>query len=115
MYAASKGFLEALARGLDNNELFFGAPTRVRFTYLMVGMVHSDNHAAPMALSLTVPTSAKFAWYLVESIGCGRRMTTPYLVHGIQYWLMRMSGERAVDEGMAQRMQVFMAQAAKAK
>ncbi|KAI1795279.1 NAD(P)-binding protein [Ganoderma leucocontextum] len=114
MCAASKGFLRALARGLDNDELFFGVPTGVRFAYLAVGAVHSDNHPAPMPPSLAVPTSARFAWWLVESIGCGRRRFAPYLVHAMQ-WLMQMSGDRAVDQGMAQRMQELMMEAEKGK
>nr|VWO94143.1 3-oxoacyl-reductase [Ganoderma boninense] len=116
MYAASKGFLRALARALSNDERFFGVggvPSRVQFTYLSVGAVHSANHPAPMPPSLAVPTSARFAWWLVETVGCGRRHVVPYLVHALQYGLMRMSGERAVDEGMAERMRVLMERAAK--
>ncbi|PIL26440.1 hypothetical protein GSI_12198 [Ganoderma sinense ZZ0214-1] len=115
LYAAAKGFLKALTRGLDNDELFFGTPTGVRFMYLSVGAVHSDNHPAPMQPSLGVPTSARFAWWLVESIGCGRRNVVPYLVHAVQYWLMQKSGNRVVDRGMAQKMKELMAQAAKRK
>ncbi|KAM5539656.1 hypothetical protein V8D89_006765 [Ganoderma adspersum] len=115
MYAASKGFLKALTGGLANDELLLGAPTAVQFTYLSVGAVHSDNHRAPMPPSLAVPTSTRFAWWLVQSIGCGRRTAVPYFVHAVQYWLMQKSGERVVDEGMAKKIHGLMEQAAKRK
>ncbi len=115
MYSASKNFLKALARGLDDDEQFFGTPTGVHFTYLTVGGVHSDNSPAPIQPSLVVPTSARFAWSVVESIGCGRRVMTPYVVHAVRHWLIQMPGERAVDQNMAQMMQGQIALAAKEK
>ncbi|KAM5534142.1 hypothetical protein V8D89_012162 [Ganoderma adspersum] len=70
-YGAAKAFLKALARGLDNDEVLLGTTTRVRFAYLIVGVVHSAHHPTPSPLSVWVPTSPRFAWSVVESIGCG--------------------------------------------
>lgn len=113
MYAATKGFLRVLTPGPDNDELVFGAPTGVRSTYLSVGTVHSDNHPTPMPPNLGVPSSARFAWWLVESIGCGRKDVVPYIVHAMQYWLTKKSGDQVVDREMARKMQELMALAAK--
>ncbi|KAI0685984.1 NAD-P-binding protein [Cerioporus squamosus] len=88
VYAASKGFLESLTRGLDNDELFFDGPTGVRYTYLAVAAVHSDNHEAPIATSVTTPTTERFAKGIVARAGCGRRRVAPYWVHAImQYFI----------------------------
>ena len=115
LYAASKGFLQALVRGLDNDEAHFGKPTGVRFTYLAVGAVHSDNHEAPILPSLTVPTSARFGRAVVESIGCGRRRIAPYYVHAMQSWSVGVMGETLVDMMSAQEMELLIKQAAKGK
>ncbi|KAI1786748.1 NAD(P)-binding protein [Ganoderma leucocontextum] len=115
IYAASKGFLQALTRGLDNDERFFGVPTGVSFTYLAVGAVHSDNHDAPILPSLTVPTSARFGRAVVESIGCGRRRIAPYYMHAMQSWSVGVIGESVVDAMSAQEMKGLIAQATKEK
>ena len=86
IYAASKGFVKALARGLDNDELFFGAPTGVRVSYLSVGSVRSENHVVPMAQSLRTPSSDTFARALVAQIGTGGRVVTPYWPHAMIKW-----------------------------
>ncbi|KAI1797399.1 NAD(P)-binding protein [Ganoderma leucocontextum] len=101
---ASKGFLQSLARGLDND-----APTGLRFTYLAVGAVHSDNRPSSTPPSLTVPTSVRFAWSVVESIGYGRRRIVPYIVHAVQFC------DRAVDLIQARTMQSLIARSAKRK
>ena len=112
LYAASKGFLQSLTRGLDNDEQFFGKPTGVRFTYLAVGAVHSDNHDAPMPPSLTVPTSARFARAVVETVGCGRRRIAPYHVHAVQSYFVQVAGEVITDSMSAQEMRGLIKQAA---
>lgn len=115
LYAASKGFLQALTRGLDNDEQFFGKPTGVRFTYLAVGAVHSDNHDAPMPPSLTVPTSQRFARAVVESVGCGRRRIAPYYIHAVQSWSVGVMGHWVVDSMSAKEMESLIGQAEKGK
>ena len=50
IYAASKGFVKALSRGLDNDELFFGAPTGVRVSYLSVGSVRSSCQSSALQI-----------------------------------------------------------------
>ena len=115
IYAASKGFLQSLTRGLDNDELFFDGPTGVRFSYLAVGAVHSDNHDAPIPTSVSVPTSARFARALVDTIGCGRRRVAPFWVHAAQSWSVGLIGERVADSISAQEMQVLIARAEKGK
>ncbi|PIL32195.1 hypothetical protein GSI_05440 [Ganoderma sinense ZZ0214-1] len=115
LYAASKGFLQALTRGLDNDEEFFARPTGVHFTYLVVGAVHSDNHDVPMSPSLTVPTSARFARAVVEAVGCGRRRIAPYYVHAVQSYFVELVGERITDNMSAQEMGGLIKQAVKAR
>ncbi|EJF56521.1 NAD(P)-binding protein [Dichomitus squalens LYAD-421 SS1] len=118
IYAASKGFLESLARGLDNDEQFLGVddrPTGVRFGYLSVGAVHSDNHDAPMPPSLTTPTSARFARALVDAVGCGRRRVAPYWVHAVLSWLVELGPESVADAASAQEMRGLIARAEKGK
>ncbi|EJF56519.1 NAD(P)-binding protein, partial [Dichomitus squalens LYAD-421 SS1] len=116
IYAASKGFLESLARGLDNDEQFLGVddrPTGVRFGYLSVGAVHSDNHDAPMPPSLTTPTSARFARALVDAMGCGRRRVAPYWMHAVLSWLVELGPESVADAASAQEMRGLIARAEK--
>ncbi|KAI0706759.1 hypothetical protein C8T65DRAFT_519729, partial [Cerioporus squamosus] len=81
IYAASKGFLESLTRGLDNDELFFDGPTGVRYTYLAVGPVHAENQETPMAENFRTPSCETFAKAVVARTGCGRRRVAPYAVH----------------------------------
>ncbi len=114
IYAASKGFLESLVRGLDNDECFFDKPTGVRFTYLVVGSVHSDNHAAPMPPSLVTPTSAKFAKAILARIGCGRRRVAPYVIHAVQQWIVESVGESVVDKASAEEMKTIIKRGQKA-
>ncbi|TBU42602.1 NAD(P)-binding protein [Dichomitus squalens] len=118
IYAASKGFLESLARGLDNDEEFLGAddrPTGVRFGYLVVGSVHSENNETLMPPSLTTPTSARFARALVDAVGCGSRRVAPYWVHAVVAWLAELGPESVADVVSAQEMRELIAGAEKGK
>ncbi len=102
LYAASKGFLQSLTRGLDNDERYFGPPTGVRFTYLAVGAVHSDNHDVPIPQSLMMPTSARFGRAVVEAVGCGRRRIAPYYIHAVELWCVGVMEQRLLDSMSAQ-------------
>ncbi|KAI0706777.1 hypothetical protein C8T65DRAFT_651965 [Cerioporus squamosus] len=114
VYAASKGFLESLTRGLDNDELFFDGPTGVRYIYLAVGAVNSENHAAPMAVSLSTPTCEKFARGIIHTTGCGRRRVAPYWVHAtMQYFLQDVLGDVVIDKASAEEMRVLIARTRK--
>ncbi|RPD54338.1 NAD-P-binding protein [Lentinus tigrinus ALCF2SS1-7] len=114
VYAASKGFLESLTRGLDNDELFFDDPTGVRYTYLAVGAVNSENHEAPMAVSLSTPTSETFARGIINRAGCGRRRVAPYWVHAVmQYFLQDVLGDGMIDEAGAAEMKSLIARSKK--
>ncbi|KAI1784939.1 NAD(P)-binding protein [Ganoderma leucocontextum] len=118
IYAASKAFLETLARGLDNDELFFDAPTGVRFMYLAMHGVRSDSHDALIPPSWKAPTSARFACALVESVGCGRRRVAPYVGHAVQGWLtqsLQAFGHKVVDSRSARIAQLVMARAGKGR
>ncbi|TBU52728.1 NAD(P)-binding protein [Dichomitus squalens] len=109
---------QSLARGLDNDEQFLGVddrPTGVRFGYLSVGAVHSDNHDAPMPPSLTTPTSVRFARALVDAVGCGRRRVAPYWVHAVLSWLVELGPESVADAASAQEMRGLIARAEKGK
>ncbi|KAH9933632.1 NAD(P)-binding protein [Epithele typhae] len=92
IYAASKGYLRALARGLDNDELYFskedGAPTGVRFAYLAVGGVHCESHLTPMPVSLVTPHRNSLARNLVRLSGAqdGSRVLAPWHVHAMVRW-----------------------------
>ena len=114
-YGAAKAFLKAFARALDNDEMLLGTPTRVRFAYLIVGVVHSAHHPTPSPPSIWVPTSPRFAWSLVESIGCGRRAITPYAAHAVRHWLLQVWGDRLADLATRRHVQMLAAEAAKGK
>ncbi|KAI9056800.1 NAD-P-binding protein [Trametes sanguinea] len=111
IYAASKRFLEALTRGLDNDELFFDGPTGVRFTYLAVGPVNSAS--MPQKPSLNTPTSERFAKAIIARTGCGRRRIAPYPMHAISQVVVEALGQRTVDYYTAEEMKVLIKQYAK--
>ncbi|KAL7279411.1 NAD-P-binding protein [Trametes coccinea BRFM310] len=113
IYAASKRFLEALTRGLDNDELFFDGPTGVRFTYLAVGPVNSASmHQKP---SLNTPTSERFAKAIIARTGCGRRRVAPYAMHAISKVVVEALGQRTVDYYTAEEMKVLIKHYAKSE
>ena len=114
IYAASKGFLRSLVRGLDNDELYFGAPSGVRFSYLAVGSVHSDNHVTPMKPSLRTPTSDAFARELVARSGAAR-LVTPYTMHRVILWFTQnLMPDRKLDDFSAQEMKALLVEAGEA-
>ncbi|RDX44023.1 NAD-P-binding protein [Lentinus brumalis] len=116
VYAATKGFLESLTRGLDNDEMFFDGPTGVRYTYLAVAAVHSDNHEAPIATSVTTPTTETFAKCIIKRTGCGRRRVAPYWVHAVmQYFIHDVMSDGMIDQAGAEEMRGLIAQAKKGK
>ncbi|KAL1949766.1 hypothetical protein VTO73DRAFT_8647 [Trametes versicolor] len=106
IYAASKRFLEALVRGLDNDEQNFEQPTGVRFTYLAVGPVNSAS--MPQKPSLNTPTSEQFARAIVRRTGCGRRRVAPYWMHSVSTFVVGGLGERTVDYYTAQEMKTLI-------
>ncbi|PCH40817.1 NAD(P)-binding protein [Wolfiporia cocos MD-104 SS10] len=100
VYAASKSFLIALTRGLDNDERVWGAPTGIRFEYLAVGQVQSNS--LRVQASLSSPTSERFAKAVVAHLGCGWRRYAPWMPHAVMQWAMEFLGEKAVDMFTAQ-------------
>lgn len=106
IYAASKRFLEALVRGLDNDEQNFEQPTGVRFTYLAVGPVNSAS--MPQKPSLNTPTSEQFARAIIRRTGCGRRRVAPYWMHAVSTFAVGGLGERTVDYYTAQEMKTLI-------
>ncbi|EPS94306.1 NAD-binding protein [Fomitopsis schrenkii] len=99
-YAATKGFLATLSRGLDNDEQLWGTPTGVRFEYLSVGNVSTPGN--PQDVSLMTPSAAAFAKALVDKIGCGKRFYTPSRPHAILGSAAAVLPERTVDAIAAQ-------------
>ena len=114
LYAASKGFLESLAHGLDNDEMFFDGPTGVRYTYLVAGPVHSDNNDSPMGENFRTPSCEKFAKAVIARTGCGKRRIAPWPVHAFLLWFMgNILGEAAVDRFSAQEIHSLIEQSRK--
>ncbi|KAI0759584.1 NAD-P-binding protein [Trametes elegans] len=113
IYASSKRFLEALARGMDTDERYFDAPTGVRFAYLAVGPVHSNS--MPQAPSLNTPTSETFAKAIVATAGCGYRRYAPYAMHSIAKTVVAALGERVVDYYTAREMKTLIETFAKSQ
>ncbi|EPS95967.1 hypothetical protein FOMPIDRAFT_1025550 [Fomitopsis schrenkii] len=112
VYSATKAFLQVLARGLDNEERLWGAPSGVRFAYLDLGPVNSaSNHLAP---SLISPSSPAFARTLVDKIGCGRRDYAPYIVHALMASVESLLPEGWVDRWYVKLMSDVHAAADKA-
>ncbi len=107
IYAASKRFLEALVRGLDNDEQNFEQPTGVRFTYLAVGPVHTAS-MPPQRPGLNTPTSEQFARAIVQRTGCGRRRVAPYAMHAVSTFVVGGLGDRTVDYYTAQEMKTLI-------
>lgn len=95
-YAATKAFLAALSRGLDNDEQYWGTPTGVRFEYISVGNVSSA--ANPQDVDFMTPSSPAFAKALVGSIGCGKRNYTPSFPHAILAGLASLLPEKTMDK-----------------
>ncbi|EPS95966.1 hypothetical protein FOMPIDRAFT_1025549, partial [Fomitopsis schrenkii] len=91
-YAATKGFLATLSRGLDNDEQLWGTPTGVRFEYLSVGNVSTPGN--PQDVSLMTPSAPAFA---KATIGCGKRFYTPSLPHAILGSATAVLPERTTD------------------
>lgn len=112
VYSASKAFLRALARGLDNDERFWGAPTGVRFAYLALGEVRTHTHDS--AHSAASPSAECLAQALVARTGCGRRAYTPYMWHAILQWLLGFLPETTVDDYAAEAMAEVFARRKKA-
>ncbi|KAI0749954.1 NAD(P)-binding protein [Daedaleopsis nitida] len=108
IYAASKGFLLSLARGLDNDECLLAAPSGVRFCYLAVGSVHSENHTIPMPPTLSTPTSEDFAKSIIARLGCGQRCVTPYAVHSALQWMVGLMSDSSVDKFSADQMATML-------
>ncbi|KAH9902486.1 NAD-P-binding protein [Cubamyces lactineus] len=106
IYAASKRFLEALTRGLDNDEHYFDGPTGVRFTYLAVGPVNSAS--MPQKPSLNTPTSEQFAKAIIARTGCGLRRVAPYAMHAISQVVVEALGQRTVDYYTAEEMKTLI-------
>ncbi|KZT06414.1 NAD(P)-binding protein [Laetiporus sulphureus 93-53] len=100
LYAASKSFLRALARGLDNDERVWGTPSGVKFEYLAVGQVQSNSVRTPA--TLVCPTSERFAKAMVSRMGCGLRRYAPYMPHAVMQWAIELMGEKMVDHYTAQ-------------
>lgn len=94
-YAATKAFLAALSRGLDNDEQYWGRSTGVRFAYISVGNVSSAGN--PQDVNVMTPSSPAFAKALVSSIGCGKRYYTPSLPHAVLGWLATVLPEKTMD------------------
>lgn len=94
-YAATKAFLAALSRGLDNDEQYWGAPSGVRFEYISVGSVSTASN--PQDVSFMRPSSPAFAKALVKSIGCGKRNYSPSLPHAILTWFVTLLPEKTMD------------------
>ncbi|KAI0636137.1 NAD-P-binding protein [Trametes polyzona] len=111
IYASSKRFLEALARGLDNDEHYFDGPTGVRFTYLAVGAVNSAS--MPQKPSLNTPTSDVFGRAIVARTGCGRRRVAPYWMHAVSQVVVEALGERTVDYYTAKEMKALITEFSK--
>jgi len=95
IYGATKSFLKALARGLDNDERVWGAPTGVRFEYLVTGQVQSNSMR--LKATLDTPTSETYAKAIVGRMGCGRTKYCPYWVHAMQQWFSEVLGETTQD------------------
>ncbi|PCH40815.1 NAD(P)-binding protein [Wolfiporia cocos MD-104 SS10] len=102
VYAASKAFLHALSRGLDNDERVWGTPSGVQFAYLAVGSVTSNSNR--VTSSLVSPTASRFAKALVSRIGCGKRSYAPWLPHAAMQWLIELLPVSMVDRLVAAEM-----------
>ena len=113
VYAASKGFLHSLVRGLDNDELYLTPPSGVRFAYLVVGSVHSDNHAAPSPVGFMTPTSEAFAKSIIARTGCGRRRVAPDPIHAAVQWVVSAMGHAVTDKASAEEMRDIIRRANK--
>ncbi|KZT70379.1 NAD(P)-binding protein [Daedalea quercina L-15889] len=96
IYSASKSFLKALTRALDNDERVWGTPTGVHFEYLLTGQVQSNSMR--LATSLVTPASETYAKAIVARMGCGWRAYCPYWIHAAQKWFMDIVGEGVQDK-----------------
>ncbi|KZT70375.1 NAD(P)-binding protein [Daedalea quercina L-15889] len=101
-YSASKAFLRALSRALDNDEQLWGTPSGVRFACITVGEVQSNSHKA--TASLVCPTADRFAKAVVARIGCERRQYTPWMPHAMLNWVTGLLPEYVLDKTVATAM-----------
>ncbi|KAI0727288.1 NAD(P)-binding protein [Fomitopsis betulina] len=108
-YSASKAFVRALSRALDNDEQLWDAPSGVRFACITVGEVQSNSHKA--RASLVCPTADRFARAVVARIGCGRRLYTPWMPHAMLNWVTGLLPEHILNKTVAEAMHKTMVKA----
>ena len=114
VYAASKGFLRSLVRGLDNDERYFARPSGVRFVYYAVGSVHSDNHTATLAVNFRTPPAHVFARQLVARAGAPGRVIVPYTIHAVvKFFVDNLVPEGTLDDMTAAEMKMLIEEAQK--
>ncbi|GBE87549.1 Very-long-chain 3-oxoacyl-CoA reductase [Sparassis crispa] len=102
VYGASKAFIRAVTRGLDNDERTWGQPSGVRFSYLSVASVVTSSNRGDVTTS--APSADQFAKALVSSIGCGYRSYAPWMVHAATLWVLGAVREGVVDNMMIKEM-----------
>ncbi|KAH9927259.1 NAD-P-binding protein [Fomitopsis serialis] len=102
VYAATKGFLAVLTRGLDNDERRWGTPSGVEFEYLAVASVATAGN--PQNVTMSAPSAEQFGRALVNKAGCGKRYYTPWMAHAIMVWAVGLLPEGVVDGFVAQMM-----------
>ncbi|KAF9813560.1 hypothetical protein IEO21_05492 [Rhodonia placenta] len=102
VYAASKAFLRTLSRSLENDEKVWGAPTGVKFAYLIVGEVQTNGQ--PCEETIMSPSADTFAKALVAKVGCGRKAYAPYMPHALGQWVLSILPEGIADSFVADNM-----------
>ncbi|KAL6305816.1 NAD(P)-binding protein [Sparassis latifolia] len=107
LYASSKRFLQALARGLDVDERVWDGASGVRFEYAAVGEVRSQTH--PVQIRVSSPSAERFARSLVKRVGCGWRRYAPYMPHAYMQWIVELLGETVVEKYVVKEIDQILA------
>ena len=94
-YGATKAFLKQMSGALASDERFRNPRNNVTTMYVIVGSVASGSHKiSPTFFS---PSSEVYAKALVDKIGCGKRVISPYLPHALQMFFVRSMPESIVN------------------
>lgn len=95
IYGACKAYQFHLTRVL-RNELCARSQTQVEVMSVLIGYVESAGTKEFISMpSIFAPSSATYAKAIVDSVGCGKEMVTPYWPH-----LLQMAIPRSVPSGV---------------
>ena len=103
VYAASKGYVEALSASLRNEFAAEHYPaSRIGVLALRIGNVVTTTN--PGVARLFMPTADTYAKAILDRVGCGAPLVVPYFWHWLQVAVFTSLPQAAVDLGFISNM-----------